>query len=366
MGNDIYRKLQDQMDQYSVGFPATASGIEIKILQRLFTPEEAGLYLALSLLLEEPASVAGRVNAPPDEIAEKLSVMADKGLIFRLRRGGTVRYAAVPFVVGSYEFQLKNMDRELAEMVEQYFDEAFLVSLSSKTVPMRTVPVNKAFRPELAVAGHEDARSIVAAQKKIVLLPCICRKQQGLLDNPCEKPHEVCMAFGSHADYYVENGMGHFISVEEALEVLDRAEAAGLVHQPFNVVNPGGMCNCCGCCCGVLRTLRKLPKPAEAVCSNYYAVVDPDTCTGCGTCETRCQMEAIIVGDDGIAAVNEDRCIGCGLCVTECPTDAVKLMPVPENRKKTPPATAQDLFAIIAEQRGKSLLPLWMREGGTK
>ena len=358
MSDNIYHQLREQLDQYSVGFPTTKSGVEMKILKKLFTEEEAHMYLNLSMMLDAPESVAERMNRDPDQVAGLLDGMAEKGLIFRLRKEDSVLYAATPFVIGFYEFQLKTMDRELAQLIEQYFEEAFSRQASQQTVPLRTIPVNRAIDVSWPVARYEDAREIIKSKDRIAVAKCICRVQQGLLDQACDKPLEVCFLFGSHAKYYVERGMGRWINQEDALEILDKCEDAGLVPQPLNAQNPGGMCNCCGDCCGVLRALKKQPRPAEVVISNYYAVVDPDLCAGCETCLDRCQMEAITMGPDQVAQVDLDRCIGCGLCVTTCTTEALSLQPKPKAERREPPAQPRDTMMQMAEQRGKSVIPL--------
>jgi Na+-translocating ferredoxin:NAD+ oxidoreductase subunit B len=63
-----------------------------------------------------PSAIAERTNQPLETIAERLEGMAERGLIFRLRRDDAPKYAAVPFVIAFYELQLPNMDRELAEL----------------------------------------------------------------------------------------------------------------------------------------------------------------------------------------------------------------------------------------------------------
>ena len=357
--SDVFRDLQKQLDQYSVGFPATKSGVEIEILKHLFSPSQAEMFLDLSLLPEDASSVASRTGRDPAQTAEMLADMAAKGLIFRLRKNDKVFYAASAFVVGIYEFQLKTMDEKFAAMVERYFDEGFSLT-DTVTIPMRTIPVNQSLDVSFPVASHDDAREILKSQKKLAVAQCICRKQQDLVGHTCDKPREVCMVFGSHADYFVENGLARFIDLEEGLKILDTAEKGGLVNQPFNVINPGGMCNCCGCCCGVLRTLNRLPKPAEMVLTNHYAKVDPDACTGCETCLSRCQIAAITMKED-LAHVNRDRCIGCGLCVTTCPTGAITLNLVDADALRTPPAGVRDLMMQIAAERGTSVMPLKMQ-----
>jgi Na+-translocating ferredoxin:NAD+ oxidoreductase RNF subunit RnfB len=182
-----------------------------------------------------------------------------------------------------------------------------------------------------------------------------------LIDKGCRKPLEVCFSFGSHAEYYVENGLGRFITQEEALAVLDKCEEAGLVNQPANMINPGGMCNCCGDCCGVLKALNRLPNPAKSVFNDYYAQVDEQLCTACETCLERCQMGAISM-ETQAAVINLDRCIGCGLCVTTCPTEAITLELKPDAQRNDPPRSGKDLMTKTAKLRGTSVIPLSMQK----
>ncbi len=166
MAPSIYEKLREQLDQYSVGFPATQSGIEIKILNRLFTEEEAGMYLDMTMMLETPEAVAARTGRKAEEVSAMLANMAQKGLLFRQRKDEEVKYAAVAFVIGSYEFQLKNMDRDLAEMMEAYFQEGFLDFTPGKNIlPLRTIPVQQSIQVTWPVApydasarNHQDQR----------------------------------------------------------------------------------------------------------------------------------------------------------------------------------------------------------------
>ena len=358
MATQVYRDLREQLDHYSIGFPVTESGVEMKILEKLFTEEEAEMYLSLSMMLETPDAVAQRIGREPSDVAGLLEGMVDKGLIFRINKAGSNSYGAVPFVVGSFEFQLKNMDREFAELYDQYLTEAFGKNGIAQTPPLRTVPVNKSIDHSWPVAPYEDLKQIVKDKKKIGVSNCVCRVQQGLLDKGCDKPLEVCFQFGSHADYYVGKGMGRYIDQEEALKIIDKCEEAGLVPQPFSAQDAGGFCNCCGDCCGILRSIKMDPKPAQRVITNYYVEVDADECSACETCVDRCQMEAIAVGSDDVAVVDRDRCIGCGLCVTTCPTEALSLKAKPESERRDPPLTARDYMMQVASSRGKSLIPL--------
>jgi Na+-translocating ferredoxin:NAD+ oxidoreductase subunit B len=358
MTKQVYYDLREQLDQYSMGFPSTESGVELKILEKLFSEEEANLYLNLSMMLEAPESVAQRIGQDTAAVAALLERMFQGGLIFRLKKGESAKYGAVPFVVGAFEYQLKDMDREFAELYDQYLMEAFGKQGMAETAPLRTIPVNKSIDHLWPVAPYEDVKGMIKTKNKIAVANCICRVQRGLLDKGCDKPLEVCLQFGSHAQFYVDKGMGRFITQEEALGVIDKCEEAGLVPQPFISQDAGGMCNCCGDCCGILRSIKLHPKPAEKVLTNYYAEIAPDLCSGCETCLDRCQMEAIKLGDDSVAQVDRDRCIGCGLCVTTCPSEALSLKSKPESERREPPATGKDYFMQLASARGKSLIPL--------
>ena len=350
---DIYEKLRARLDDLATGYPATESKVEIRLLKRLFSKEEAELYLQLSPFLEKPKDVAQRLNRDVEELEPILEGMAQKGLLFRKRKGDLVRYSAVPYVVGIYEFQLGRMDKEFARDHEEYFETAFGRTIQSfKTPVLRTVPINRQLVANYPVAPFEDVLQIVESQKKIAIAPCVCRTTTHLAGKECNKPVENCFSFGSHAEYYVENGMGRYITNEEAKEIVKKNEEAGLVMQPFNSQKIGGMCSCCGDCCGVLRSLKMHPSPAEMVQSNYFAQVDESECTGCETCLERCQMEAIDV-TDGIAAIKQARCIGCGLCVTTCPTDAIQLIQKPEDQLYEPPKSGAETYIRIMQERGK-------------
>jgi len=354
---NVYERLRERLDDLATGYPATDGRAEIRILKRLFTEEEAEFFLQLAPLPETPGDVAQRLERDPEETAALMETMAKKGLLFRVRKEQTVRYAAVPYIVGIFEFQINRMDRDLALDMDEYFEKALGETIQAfKTPVMRTIPVNREVAVKWPIAPYEDVLKILEDQKTVAIVPCICRTWMKHAGKGCDKPVETCFMFGSHAHYYVENGMGRYISLEEAREIVKHNEEVGLVMQPFNSQKVGGMCSCCGDCCGMLRSLKKQPMPAAAVQSNYYAEVDADECVACETCLERCQMDAIEMVDE-VAVVNLDRCIGCGLCVTTCETGALKLVQKPEDQQYMPPKSGAETYMRIAEERGKNLMP---------
>jgi len=166
------------------------------------------------------------------------------------------------------------------------------------------------------------------------------------------KPLETCLAFDGGADYYVRSGRGRLITREETLAVVAQAKSAGLVLQPGNDKTAGNICMCCGCCCGVLRGVKRHPHPASQVASAFQAQLDAEPCTGCGKCARRCPMDALVIADKK-AVLDTVRCIGCGLCVAACPSGALTLRRKAQAEQPRVPGTIVELYLKMAWSRGK-------------
>jgi Na+-translocating ferredoxin:NAD+ oxidoreductase subunit B len=348
--NDVYKTLARHLDHLPGGFPATQNGIELRILKRLFTPEEAHIAVGLMLRPEPVEAIAARLSMPPSELAPQLSSMSRKGLIFRQTKSGQPTYMAAQFVVGIWEYHLNDLDPELIRNVNEYMPQLAKQWAHQKTKPLRVIPISHSLSGDTLIMPYEQAEAIIAQQTKIVVAPCICRKEHRIMGKGCDHPLETCLCFGSGAYYYEENGLGRSISQEEALGILEQGVNAGLVLQPGNAKKSANICMCCGCCCQVLKNIKALPTPAAGVNSSYYAVVDTETCIACGACEARCHMEAITVEDT--ARIDLARCIGCGACVSACEVAALKLAAKPEDERWTPPDTLFHTYLNIARERG--------------
>jgi Pyruvate/2-oxoacid:ferredoxin oxidoreductase delta subunit len=353
MSADVHQRLAQFLDDLPAGFPSTESGIELRILRRLFTPEEAELAMQLSLIPEESRVIARRAKLSLDVAAGRLKEMEEKGLIFvQYSQRRPPRYMATPFAVGFFEYQLNKLDEELARDLNEYFAVFFRHDLWQQAPLLRTVPIGESIDARLEVIDYERAEDLVRAHSWFSVAPCICRQQAGLLGEGCDKPLEVCMGLGATAGHYVQTGMGRSITLDEALEVLKQAEEAGLVLQPSHSRRAAFICACCGDCCEVLVNVKRHPKPASIAASAFLATLDEAACEGCGTCELRCQMEAIEV-EDGHAVLDLDRCIGCGLCVNTCPTEALSLARKPEAEQPFVPKSFVDTNIRLGRARGK-------------
>jgi ferredoxin len=259
--------------------------------------------------------------------------MARHGLVWFDREGGEPRFRLAPFVVGVYEAQLERMDHEFAHLVEHYLAGGGAAGIMRPQPALtRVVPARGAVRAE-RILPYDDVRRIIEDAERFRVIDCICRTQQDHIGRSCDFPLRMCLVLSSRGGPPGQDD----VSREEALAVLDRAEGIGLVHSASNVME--GMefvCNCCGCCCAILRCINEWGIERSVACSNYYAIIDPDECEGCGACIDRCQVHAI-QDLDGVSVVDRVRCIGCGLCVTGCPEDAAKLQVKPDAEMVHPP-----------------------------
>src|ERR1035437_4661179 len=350
----LYRRLQQHLDRMPVGFPATQSGVEIRILERLFTPEEAEIALELSAIPETAATIHKRFKSRMTltELKDKLGQMGEKGNILAWPIEGAVHYAKMIFVIGMYERQSKTLTPEFERDTRQYMEEAFGQAFhNQKTTQLRIVPVNKQIAIERCVPPYDQIRAHVEASPgPFATITCICRHGKDLTGESCKqtKLRDNCLMIGGAAQWAADSGTGQAVSREEMLNLLDQADKEGLVLEPENTKSPMFVCCCCGCCCNVLHSAKRLPNPAEYFSSNFYAAVAPDLCESCGTCEVRCQMDAIS-SPEGKAVVDRLRCIGCALCVTTCPSGALRLEPI--EKPRIPPDDTKALYIKLLQDR---------------
>ncbi len=348
--SDVYARLREHLDSLPAGFPATESGVELRILKRLFTPEEAGLAVQVGMRLEPAAAIAARAGLPEAEAQERLRQMSRKGLIFSIEAPDRPHvYMAAQFVIGIWEYHVNALDPEFIRDMDEYIP---ILSRSAfgRVPQLRTIPVGQSISAGVEALPYEQAEELVRKQTKFLVAPCICRREHQIKGQGCDKLMESCLIFGWGAEYYARNGLGRYITLEETLDILKKAEAQGLVLQPSNAQEIVNICLCCGDCCQVLKHLKRLPVPAAAVASPFVAALDPGLCTGCETCIERCQMEALSMVD-ALASLDPGRCIGCGLCVTTCPSGALSLARKPAEKLPPVPKDMREAFVLRAKAR---------------
>lgn len=354
---DVYRELQQHLDKFVVGFPATESGSEIRVLKHLFTPEEAKIASKLSDKAESVEAIyarAGDLVESSSELRDMLDNLVSKGSIHYRIRDGEKQYSLAYLAVGMYEYQVNRLTKEFLEDMMTYNEEAFGLEMFGYGVPQfRTVPIEASVTPEHHLPTYDELTKIVEnISSPLVLVNCICRQAHEMTEGPCEvtSRQETCMGFGDFAQMYINEGWGRGISKAEALEVLRENEKEGLVLQGMNAKRPGFICSCCGDCCGVLSNLKEFPNIAQFLSPNYQAQIDPELCVGCGTCIERCQVDAIKSRKE-ISKVNIKRCVGCGNCVAVCPEEAITL--IKRDKVIEPAENIEQMFERILDAKMK-------------
>jgi H+/Na+-translocating ferredoxin:NAD+ oxidoreductase subunit B len=348
---DVYRKLARVLDTLPNGFPSTESGVEIKLLKKIFTPQQADLFCGLRLTFETAEQVAERTGRPLEGLEEKLKEMGKAGQLFAIDMGGIWVFKMMPWAFGIYEFQNDRLDQEFVKLNEEFAPVYGKQFFSQTPQLMQVLPIEKQIAVEQETLPYEKVSSLIDQNQSFLVNDCICKKEQGLLGHPCDRPMQVCLAMAPIPGAFDKYPYGKVLTKEEAYALLDKTEELGLVHLTAN--QQGGnyyICNCCGCCCGVLGGINKLGIPASKVInSHYYAEIDPDKCISCGICaEERCQVKAIEEGDEAYR-VDPERCIGCGLCVSTCSGEAIRLVHKNQEKIVPPPINEEAWF----EERGR-------------
>jgi len=354
MSEEMYLKLAKVLDTLPNGFPSTESGVEIKLLKKIFRPEDADLFCDLRLNFETAEQISERTGRPLDGLDDHLVEMWQRGQIFGANIGGIMVFKMVPWAFGVYEFQLPHLDREMAEMCEEYMkvwgDQFFRI----KPQLMHVVPIEKEIQAKQTALPYEQVSNIIENSQSFAVFDCICKKEKHLLDNGCDKPLEICTGYAPIPGVFDKSPIHRAISKEEAYAVLNKAEEAGLVHLTWNIESGHFyICNCCGCCCHVLTSINDLGiNASDVINSNYYAEIDAESCIVCNTCvDERCQVGAIETGGDANHIIRE-KCIGCGLCISTCPTESIKLIRKNPEEIVTPPKDEMEWFEKRANEVG--------------
>ena len=335
----VYADLAAALDRLPNGFPRTTSGVELQILKEIFPPEDALLAAQLERQWKPVAALAARAGKDAGEVQERLFEMAKRGVVWLMQKAGSLRFRLAPFVIGIYEAQLERMDAKLARLIDEYLDAGGALGIMSAGPALhRVVPSHAAIKPEW-VLPYDDVRAILDTARSFYVRDCVCRVHRSKLGDSCRFPLHTCVTYVTD-DRPPRPGA---ISKEEAVAVLDEAEQLGLVHTVSNVQTgallPEGLgyvCNCCGCCCMVLRGITKWGIAQSVAHAAYWAEIDAESCTDCGTCIERCQVHALVHDGEG-PQVDRERCIGCGLCVSGCPTQAARLRKKPLGSFAVPP-----------------------------
>lgn len=291
--------------------------------------------------------------------------LAKKGFIFNQPSSkGVMVYRLLPLLmVGAFEYlymkkiEYTEFDKKLAKMFLDYFEETRdfiqgnydqVLPIFEKMLPIdRTMPIlaktlqgdeinlsiNEEIEvPEELILPTQKVEELIEKFDDISVGHCFCRHHRDILGEPCKHTdlRENCFTFGKSARYIAEQGFGRLVSKEEALDIMKKSEDDGLVHKAFHPHSniskaETSICNCCKDCCGTLEWWR-MGIVALINSTNFLSQINPDLCSGCGTCVEKCPVDAIELNDSDIAVVNAEYCFGCGVCAHFCPENAITLL----------------------------------------
>ena len=259
----------------------------------------------------------------PEELARmnKMSVEKTRKMLDRLCWIGIVEmvrreeephdkmYNLPIFVPGSAEFMMMNdkLTDKFPEMAT-FFNLMTQLPLAGITqmvppggagIGMHVIPVEKAIEAENTSVSIEHISHWLKKYDKISVGICTCRKQQRIRgEGSGEIEGEYCMGLGDLAEYSVDRGMGRYITYDEAIEILKRAERHGYVHQVTNIDGETkivAICNCAPGVCNAIRTSQLFNTPNMSA-SAYRAHVEKEKCVACGKCVEVCPVGAAKLG----------------------------------------------------------------------
>lgn len=292
---------------------------------------------------EEEAAIVARMPATVDELCEafgkgreEMQAVIDglfaRGAVFDYVKDGVTMYRGPRHIVQFHDATILWPDAppELFDLWRSFSETDYpglLELVTSLKLPsfMRVIPIGETVEARNQVLAFEDAAAMLGSAREIAVTTCVCRKLMGR----CDAPLEVCLQLDRGAEYTIKRGTGRRVDVGEALEILARARDAGLVHMTENTAGRSNvLCNCCSCCCEMLRFATDTRTKGVVAPSRFRPRVDAGTCSSCGACAEVCPVGAMGVPEGGTAVVDEAACIGCGLCANSCPLDAIQLVEV--------------------------------------
>lgn len=292
----------------------TADDPEYWGLAAMCTDEMAEIALKMGVrkprTLKDMVKLTGKDEAYLEDILQQMSV---NGVIeYNWENLQHEKQYVLPmFVPGSAEFSNMNSDMlDKNPELGRFFERMSRLPLEKVTpmvppggagIGMHVIPVEKAISMENnSVSVEHISHWLDKYDGKYAASPCSCRKSRKTFDEGCaDDPADWCIAVGDMADYVVEtNKGGRYITKEEALEILQKAEDNGFVHQITNIDGEDkifAICNCNVNVCYALRTSQLFNTPNMSR-SAYVAHVDKANCVACGRCVEYCPAGAVTLG----------------------------------------------------------------------
>ena len=338
---DVYERLRQKLDSLTKGYPKTEKGSEMVFLKKVFSEEDAEIFIKLKPGLQSTRQVADDLGMSVEKAGEKLESMSKRGLLYWERDSLEKKYRIIPFIHGIWEFNVDRIEQEDAINMGRYYADGYGKVLMDYHLPIaRVVPIRSDTVKDGKLLPDDNVEEIIKRQSLIVACDCACRKVATFSRKPCSCTEEmnVCVTFGQAAQYNLETNIGHprVLTIEQAIEILHRDEKAGLFLQAAHAKDCSGFCNCSKCHCGFLMAAKIYHGTGFESWSNYKCTKDEELCIDCGKCAERCPMKAMKVDEEEKTVYNKAKCIGCGLCVTTCTSGALILERKPDDQLTLP------------------------------
>lgn len=341
------------------------SGVLQKTLREVFSERELEALVAIPVkpvpiegsTLEE---VAARSEIPAEELQTILDSLVERGLLFSPNtKDGRKGYAVLSRGFGFpqvfyWKGEKTHLTRKIAELENDPDVKASSTRMVTEltTKPYRYVPVTEAVDSSWQnVYPTDTIEKVIEKADRLALAHCPCRvKYEVLNDKSCGHATDNCIKMNELAACVIEAGLAREISREEALLVVRKASADGLVHFVDNTGEDiQHICNCCGCACWNVGPIRRRQVPRDVLMATYFVrETDASACTGCEACVDVCPVEAVRM-EDGVARADLDWCIGCGVCAPKCPVEAIRL--VEKGEKPIQTASFAELRTRITNER---------------
>ncbi len=354
MTQPIYKKLLGVMKKR--GGPYAGADIPefYVLMEELFSPDEAEVNNALPRKPAKAEDIAKILNRNENDIGAILENMADKGLCGFFTENGIRLYQGIPFMPGIFEYTFISgrqtaRDKKIAELIYAYkkaYNSA--KGITKITYPTtRVIPIHQTIQAGNVIHTYHQVAAYIEKYDTIGVGACYCRHAAKLRGEDIhDMPVEICFWFGKIAEHLIDRLGGRRVNKQEAKEILEQCEKAGLIHMSRNTTDDiDFLCNCDRWHCEVVKTALKQPKPAWIFNSGFLPVFDPNLCIACETCIGRCPPEALSLGEDSVPKINTDLCFGCGVCATGCPQGAIAMETKPDF--PIPPKDVRELVTAL-------------------
>jgi len=314
----------------------------LELVCHLFGPEEACIAIHLPFYLPKSLEkIARRARKSPDEIRQKLEIMAQRRVIFSSDKG----YALLPLIPGMFEYLLMDgrdspWHRRYAQLINGLYATGYTSEYSTRPSPLiRNIPVETVIESVNRVVDSDLMSEMIEAHDKLAVLNvCQCRQSHIFSGHECKRSDAAdgCLLFGSFASVAVERRSGRFVSREEMRHIVHDRWEKNLVFMSANLVpeSSNAICTCCDCCCHYIESVNRFGGRVSLAQPHFMSVVDEPACNSCGRCAKVCNTYAHTLKDKR-HVYDSAKCIGCGLCVRACPKKALSMR---ENSDYSPPS----------------------------